>query len=96
MKKKQIMSLLLTGAMAATMFAGCGSTKESAKSKGPSVYYLNFKPEQDKDWQKLAKEYTKETGVPVTVILLAVFVVTDSVTKLSPPTVISPPVFSAM
>ena len=67
MKKKQIMSLLLTGAMAATMFAGCGSTKESAKSKGPSVYYLNFKPEQDKDWQKLAKEYTKETGVPVTV-----------------------------
>ncbi len=41
MKKKQIMSLLLTGAMAATMFAGCGSTKESAKSKGPSVYYLN-------------------------------------------------------
>ncbi len=32
-----------------------------------SVYYLNFKPEQDEAWQALAKAYTAETGVPVTV-----------------------------
>ena len=36
-----------------------------------SVYYLNFKPEQDEAWQKLAAEYTKLTGVPVTVLTAA-------------------------
>ncbi|MBQ2709106.1 MAG: carbohydrate ABC transporter substrate-binding protein, partial [Clostridia bacterium] len=33
-----------------------------------SVYYLNFKPEQDAQWQDLAKVYTEKTGVPVTVV----------------------------
>ena len=28
-----------------------------------SVYYLNFKPEQDAQWQELAKVYTEKTGV---------------------------------
>ena len=32
-----------------------------------TVYYLNFKPEQDPDWQELAKLYTQETGVEVKV-----------------------------
>lgn len=32
------------------------------------VYYLNFKPEADKAWQDLAKKYTEETGVSVTVV----------------------------
>ena len=35
------------------------------------VYYLNFKPEQDGDWQELAAAYTEETGVPVTVVTAA-------------------------
>ena len=35
------------------------------------VYYLNFKPEADEQWQELAKEYTDETGVPVTVVTAA-------------------------
>ena len=35
------------------------------------VYYLNFKPEQDEAWQALAKTYTEETGVPVTVVTAA-------------------------
>ena len=42
--------------------SGSGST-----SSGGSVYYLNFKPEQDADWQALAKLYTQETGVEVKV-----------------------------
>ena len=29
-----------------------------------SVYYLNFKPEQDGDWQTLAQTYTAQAGVP--------------------------------
>lgn len=36
-----------------------------------SVYYLNFKPEQDQAWQELAKYYTQKTGVPVTVVTAA-------------------------
>ena len=39
-------------------------------SKG-QVYYLNFKPEQDEQWQALAKSYTEQTGVPVTVVTAA-------------------------
>ena len=36
-----------------------------------SVYYLNFKPEADEAWQALAAAYTKQTGVPVTVVTAA-------------------------
>ena len=43
---------------------------ETSKAEG-SVYYLNFKPEQDQQWQDLAKAYTEETGVPVTVVTAA-------------------------
>lgn len=32
-----------------------------------SVYYLNFKPEQAEQWNDLAKEYSNETGIPVTI-----------------------------
>ena len=35
------------------------------------VYYLNFKPEQDEQWQAIAAQYTQETGVPVTVVTAA-------------------------
>ena len=40
------------------------------EAKG-SVYYLNFKPEQDDEWKALAEAYTAETGVPVTVLTAA-------------------------
>ena len=36
-----------------------------------SVYYLNFKPEQDQAWQDLAATYSDQTGVEVTVITAA-------------------------
>ena len=45
-------------------------TADSASGSG-SVYYLNFKPEQDQAWQDLAGIYTEQTGVPVTVITAA-------------------------
>ena len=44
---------------------------EAAPAAEGSVYYLNFKPEQDQQWQDLAKAYTEETGVPVTVVTAA-------------------------
>ncbi|MCR5590324.1 MAG: ABC transporter substrate-binding protein [Lachnospiraceae bacterium] len=35
------------------------------------VYYLNFKPEADEAWQGIAKTYTEQTGVPVTIVTAA-------------------------
>ena len=46
------------------------ATEEVATGEG-QVYYLNFKPEQDEQWQALAKSYTEQTGVPVTVVTAA-------------------------
>lgn len=36
-----------------------------------SIYYLNFKPEVAEAWEALAKAYTEETGVPMTVVTAA-------------------------
>lgn len=70
MNRKSIISM----ALAATMIVGCssasGTSATGSDSKG-RVYYLNFKPEADEYWQDLAKEYTEETGVPVTVLTAA-------------------------
>ena len=43
---------------------------ETTEAAG-QVYYLNFKPEADEQWQAIAKTYTEQTGVPVTVVTAA-------------------------
>ena len=64
-KVSKLVALGLAGCLAASVCAGCGSNnassgeskkEEAAKGK---VYYLNFKPEQDEQWQSLAKAYTE-------------------------------------
>lgn len=55
---------------ASSSAATADSAAPAPEGKG-SVYYLNFKPEQDPQWQELAKAYTEETGVPVTVVTAA-------------------------
>ena len=69
---KKLLALLLAGAMALSMVA-CGGSEPSAPAADETgaVYYLNFKPEQDAQWQALAEAYTTETGVPVTVVTAA-------------------------
>ena len=72
---KKFLALILALVMALSLVA-CGEKKDDTKTKGGDtatgkVYYLNFKPEQDQDWQDLAKAYTEETGVPVTVLTAA-------------------------
>ena len=47
------------------------SSAAATSTAAGKVYYLNFKPEQDEAWQDLAKKYTEETGVPVTVVTAA-------------------------
>lgn len=80
--KRKVLSLMLVLSMAAATFAGCGSSdKDSNKedsassskkdSDAGSVYYLNFKPEVDEQWQDIAKAYTDKTGVEVKVVTAA-------------------------
>ena len=78
---KKALALVLAGAMALSL-AACGSSPNSTGTSGSTpasgastasgkVYYLNFKPEQDQQWQDLAKVYTEQTGVPVEVVTAA-------------------------
>ena len=52
--------------------ADSAATGDSAAAAGEgAVYYLNFKPEVDAQWQEIAAAYTSETGVPVKVVTAA-------------------------
>ena len=63
---KKLLALVLALALCLTLVAGAASAEATGK-----VYYLNFKPEADEAWQALAKTYTEQTGVPVTVVTAA-------------------------
>ena len=67
MKMKKVTAMGMAVLMAATMIPAVPAMADDAGK----VYYLNFKPEQDEAWQNLAKEYTEETGVEVTVVTAA-------------------------
>ena len=80
---KKLIAMLLAMVMVLGLVACGGNTApeteapateapatEAAAAAG-SVYYLNFKPEQDEAWQKLAAAYEAETGVKVTVLTAA-------------------------
>ena len=58
--------MVAIAAMSVGTLGACGSSSSSDDGKG-KVYYLNFKPESSDEWKKLAKDYTKETGVEVKV-----------------------------
>lgn len=64
---KKFLALALVLVLSLSMVA----VAASAQTATGSVYYLNFKPEQDQQWQDLAKLYTEKTGVPVTVVTAA-------------------------
>ena len=69
---KKVFALALAMLMVLSLAVGCGGTgTEGGSEDTGSVYYLNFKPEQDGAWQKLAADYTAKTGVPVTVVTAA-------------------------
>ena len=72
--KKKLLSLALVSVLALSSIVGCSGKKDGkddAEGGKGSVYYLNFKPEQDEQWKALAKAYTEETGVEVTVVTAA-------------------------
>lgn len=61
----RLAATLVAGALCATQLSACG------QNAGPSVYYLNFKPEQASVFETIAEEYTAETGVPVKIVTAA-------------------------
>ena len=67
MQKKLLSALLiLTVLLMSFALAGCGEEDNTA-----SVYFLNFKPESAKTYEKVVKDYEKETGVKVKVVTAA-------------------------
>ncbi len=88
MKKRFLAFILaLTMCIITPILTSCAKTSNNEAGK---VYYLNFKPEQDSDWQALAKTYTEKTGVPVTVLTAASgeyeSTLTSEITKQNAPT----------
>ncbi len=86
MKLRQVISIGAVLAVLCVLLAGCG---KKAEDNG-AVYYLNFKPEQKGAWEALAKTYTAETGIPVTVVTAASGTYEDTlsaeIVKSVPPT----------
>ena len=76
MRKKGLIALGLATVMTASALTGCGGASDkkesdSKKEAKGTVYYLNFKPEADAQWQELADIYTEKTGVKVNVVTAA-------------------------
>ena len=74
--KKRIAVLLASAMLMTSALAGLASCKSGGGNSGADaskghVYYLQFKPEQDAQWQELAKLYTEKTGVQVDVLTAA-------------------------
>ena len=65
--RKSIKALAALGVltMSVSGLAACGGSQASA-DKG-HVYYLSAKPEQQDEFKDLAKQFTKDTGIPVDV-----------------------------
>lgn len=64
--QKRIIALLIATLMIVAALSGCGK-----KDKAAEVYFLNFKPESAKVYEKIAKAYEKEKGVSVKVVTAA-------------------------
>ncbi|WP_246846892.1 MULTISPECIES: ABC transporter substrate-binding protein [unclassified Corynebacterium] len=63
---KRLIAVIVLATMMLCGLSACGTEDD----KG-SVYFLNFKPEADETFQAIAREYEKETGVPVKVATAA-------------------------
>lgn len=74
---KKLFSAVTVGFLALGL-AACGgggsdstADSDSGSSKDGQVYFMNFKPEQEDAYKKVAKAYEKETGTKVKVVTAA-------------------------
>ncbi len=71
-RTKKLIAISLLLCLMSTLLFGCST--DDANSSGDAnarVYYLNFKPEQAEDWEELAKTYSEQTGVEVSIVTAA-------------------------
>lgn len=68
---KKLAAVGAIGALALGGLAACGSDSASSDDSKGKVYYLNFKPESEDAWKKVASEYEKATGVKVKIVTAA-------------------------
>ena len=83
LKKTLLSCLAVVAAVSVLTACGGGSnntgdksteTKDQTKTEATAsgkIYYLNFKPEVEETWKKIAEEYKKETGVDMKVVTAA-------------------------
>ena len=90
MKPYRFPAVMLILLMLFGILAACDDSSQSGGNANGAVFYLNFKPEQDTQWQNLAKQYTEETGVDVSVITAAsgqyATTLKSEIAKSDPPT----------
>ncbi len=86
---KKFLSVFLCAALICTLafsLAGCKST-----TAADNIYFLNFKPEVASVYEKIAKEYEKETGIKVKVVTAAANTyeqtLKSEIAKSNPPTI---------
>jgi raffinose/stachyose/melibiose transport system substrate-binding protein len=65
MKKFFTLFAMTAAALCLLLVLGCAKTGE------PGVYFLNFKPETDREWNDAAAQFTSETGIPMKVVTAA-------------------------
>ena len=83
LKKTLLSCLAVVAAVSVLTACGGGSnntgdksteTKDQTKTEATAsgkIYYLNYKPEVEETWKKIAEEYKKETGVDMKVVTAA-------------------------
>lgn len=69
-RKTRILATLVASAFALTGLAACSSGSSAGDGKG-KVYMLNWKPEQEDAFNKIAKIYAKDTGAEIKVVTAA-------------------------
>jgi raffinose/stachyose/melibiose transport system substrate-binding protein len=86
---KRILSVFLCAVLVISLafcLAGCKST-----TAADNIYFLNFKPEVSMVYEKIAKEYEKETGIKVKVVTAAANTyeqtLKSEIAKSNPPTI---------
>ncbi|MFP3042796.1 ABC transporter substrate-binding protein [Treponema primitia] len=86
MKKNKMFRYILSILIIAALFGACAK-----KNAVPSVYLLNFKAEIQAQWEEVAAQFTRETGIPMKVVTAASGgyeqTLRSEIAKSAPPTV---------
>lgn len=86
------LSLIIAAVIIAGTFTACGTGSSTGKTDDTgSVYFLNFKPEAEAAYKKVAEDFTEETGIPIRIVTAAAGTyeqtLTSEISKSEAPTI---------